>query len=324
MCTNMDSFIKSPDDHYGFDFQMQRLQKIAFDSEKDYFLFTGGEPTLHPGFLSILTAFRKKFPRAPIYLLTNGRKFCYQDFTRKVLRLGKTPFDVVVTIHGHNAATHDSITRSRGSFSQAMRGLENIFKLRRPGQGVEIRIVLHKLTIPWLDKTLLAILNAFPDTAGPPKGGPHPAGPPEGGPYPAGYRLVLIYFEVEGQAEKNFRRIKLSLGECGARIWECNELLKKFPEVRLYHFPLCVLNEDLRPLVWDSLPGEDVCYLEECRSCALKKKCPGAPAWYPKWFDSSDIRATLPRFRGTIKYHPKRVLLPDRCRLGSKKKKGIE
>lgn len=270
MCTNMDSFIKSPDDHYDFDFQMQRLKKIKPGS-KDHFLFTGGEPTLHPGFLSILAGFRKKFPRVPMYLLTNGRKFCYRDFTRKVLRLGKTHFDIIITIHGYNAATNDSITRSKGSFSQAMLGLKNIFKLRRPGQGVEIRIVLHKLTAPWLDRTLLAILKAFPDTAG--------------------YRLVLIYFEVEGQAEKNFKRIKLSLGECAARLEECSGLLKEFPEVRLYHFPLCVLKEDLRPLVWDSLPGEDIRYLKECRSCALKKKCPGVPAWYPKWFGTSDIKA---------------------------------
>lgn len=270
MCTNMDSFIASPDDHYDFDFQMQRLKKFSRKLWKDHFLFSGGEPTLHPGFLSILEGFRKEFPRVPIYLLTNGRRFCYPDFTRDAMRLGKTPFDTVVTIHGYNASTHDSITRSRGSFSQAMRGLENIFKLRGPGQGVEIRIVLHKLTSPWLDRTLAAILKAFPDTAG--------------------YRLVLIYFEVEGQAEKNFSRIKLSLGECAARIWECNKSLKKFSEVRLYHFPLCILKEDLRPFAWDSLPGEDVCALEECRSCALKKKCPGVPAWYPKWFDAGDIR----------------------------------
>ena len=293
MCTNMDSFIASPDDHYDFDFQMQRLPKFSRKlTLKDHFLFSGGEPTLHPAFLPILAGFRKEFPRVPIYLLTNGRRFCYPDFTRDVLRLGKTPFDTVVTIHGYDAPTHDSITRSKGSFSQAMLGLENIFKLRGPGQGVEIRIVLHKLTAPWLDRTLAAILKAFPDTAGPLRGTPSFAkgGGPKGGPHPAGYRLVLIYFEVEGQAEKNFSRIKLSLGECAARIWECNESLKKFSEVRLYHFPLCVLKEDLRPFAWDSLPGEDVCCLEECRSCALKKKCPGVPAWYPKWFGAGDIR----------------------------------
>lgn len=279
MCTNMDSFIRATDRHYDLEAQLRKLRRFAATRDKrvyvrngdqaDYVLFTGGEPTIHPHFLRLMAEFRKALPRLPFCLLTNGRTLAYPSFARRLLAVVGVPFSAAIPVHGHDAAAHDAVTRSPGSFSQTLDGLRNLFRFRRPGQEVEIRVVLHKRTAQRLERTLDFLLEEFPDT--------HL------------YRLSLIHFEMEGQAEKNFERIRLSLGECVARIESSTGTLARFHDFRLYHFPLCVLPQALRARARRTLPRNDIRFLRRCRSCRARASCAGVQRWYPDRFGDSEF-----------------------------------
>jgi MoaA/NifB/PqqE/SkfB family radical SAM enzyme len=281
MCTNCDSYILDPDEKYGLDKHRAKIRefKNAPDDRtvfyrngehSNYFLFTGGEPTLHPEFFKLLGEYRRNFPETPFTLLTNGRSFFYDEFARNTLKLGGTPFDVAVPVHGPDARTHDSVTRAPGSFVETIEGLKNLFKHRVEGQRLEIRVILHKNPTRWLDKTLRFLLKTYPNTE-------H-------------YRLNLVYFEVEGQAEKNFRSIAITLGDCAKKVDACFELLGEFSEARLYHFPLCALSRRLWPYAWRTLPRYEIQHVDACRSCAVNDVCNGPHDWYAKFFGADEFK----------------------------------
>ena len=279
MCTNMDTFIRATDRHYDLAAQMRKLRRFAATrdakvyarngDQTNYVLFTGGEPTLHPQFLRLMMEFRKALPQLPFCLLTNGRTLAYPSFARCLLAVVGAPFSAAVPVHGHDAATHDAVTRSPGSFSQTLEGLGNLFRFRRPGQEIEIRVILHKRTARHLERTLEFVLETFPDTRL--------------------YRLSLIHFEMEGQAEKNFERIGLSLADCVARVELSLPALLRFGDFRLYHFPLCVLPQALRSRAWRTLPKSDIRFLRKCGSCGAKGSCPGVQRWYPARYGISEF-----------------------------------
>ncbi len=282
MCTNSDAFIESSDEMYDASAQISRLLRFSKAGDesvyprngelRDYILFTGGEPTLHPDFLNIISQFRESFPALPLTLLSNGRTFAYSRFAGSTLiKLGR-PATIAIPIHGYDAKTHDSITRTPGSFTQTLLGLSHLLKFMKDGQELEIRFILHKRTIPWLGKTLDFLLRCFPA--------------------PARYRLVLIYFEMEGQSEKNFQSVAVPLQECVSLAIEPNLVaFRRFHDFRIYHFPLCTLPEDLRDKAWNSLPSKELCFPLVCHSCALNEKCMGIQTWYPKRFGTGEFEA---------------------------------
>lgn len=275
MCTNMDAFLRTPDRCYDTPAQLRKLrhleERAASGAPEDgYVLFTGGEPTLHPEFFVLLERYRQAFPTAPFCLLTNGRRVSRRECAERLLRLGGRPLTIGIPFHGPNSRAHDAITRAPGSFLQTLKGLRNILSLRGPGQAVEIRLLLHRMTARGIGATLEFILGVLP------------ANGPD--------RVCLVHFEVEGQAEKNFSALKLSLTECVASLLPHLPLLRRFPEFRLYHFPLCVLPPSLQPYAWKTLPQKDIRFLRKCRPCLRRKDCLGLPRWYPERFGDGEIR----------------------------------
>lgn len=96
----------------------------------NYLEFAGGENTIRPDFYDLVSSARD-FGFKKIAVATNGRMFAYPDFARRAFENGLT--DIIFSIHGHNAALHDGLTRARGSFAQLLKGIANIKKYF-PGQ----------------------------------------------------------------------------------------------------------------------------------------------------------------------------------------------
>lgn len=98
------------------------INKLPAGAVVDLF---GGEPTLYPFFFETLDLLREKGLR--ITIATNGKQFKDRDFAKKVA--GYAPANIRTSIHGYNAATHDSLTRVRGSHADSLAGIRNMLEL---------------------------------------------------------------------------------------------------------------------------------------------------------------------------------------------------
>jgi MoaA/NifB/PqqE/SkfB family radical SAM enzyme len=229
---------------------------------------TGGEPTLNPDFLKMIAYFRRRLPREPLQLLSNGRRFADGAFAAAFVAAARPPFTLAVSLHGPSAAVHDSVTGVKGSFRQTLAGLKHVFAL--PGAPfVELRVILHRLNYPRLGATLGLIARTFRGRA---------------------YRVVVLHYEHEGRGALNRAKLAVPLSVTARRVNACARALAAFPEARLYHFPLCLLKPELRGLAVVSLPPEDRVYPPCCRGCSARQACVGLMRPYARLYGGAELR----------------------------------
>ncbi|OIO02049.1 MAG: hypothetical protein AUJ51_07170 [Elusimicrobia bacterium CG1_02_56_21] len=278
MCTNMESFARQDSSQYRLKCQIEKLERYLKGQGQVYLKnsglagfisLTGGEPTIHPDFFQLVAYFRRRMPGIPITLLSNGRLFADRKFAGKFARLARPPFSVAIAVHGPSAGVHDPVAGVRGSFSQTVRGLENLFSMAG-GVRVEIRLVLHKKNLAAFPKTLEFLLKKFPDTGS--------------------YTVTAIHYEIEGMSLENHSSVGLKFSVSSKVVGAALPLIKKFSDFRLYHFPLCQLRPELRPLARITLPPEDRIYPAACRGCRLRRKCLGLMLEYYKAFGDSELK----------------------------------
>lgn len=279
MCTNTPVFARQAGGHYGLRGQVGKLERylkglgpvyLKNADAAGFVTLTGGEPTLHPDFLKLVAYFRRRLPGTPITMLSNGRRLGARAFAEKFCAAARAPFSVAIALHGPTARLHDAVSGVRGSFAQTVAGLGNLLSI--PGApALEIRLVLHKKNIAALDRTLAFLLKTFPATAA--------------------YRVTAIHYEIEGMSLANHRRLALPLSASAAKLGACLPLIRRFRDFRLYHFPLCLVRRELRPLCWITLPPEDRVYpAGKCGRCRAVKKCLGLMAEYQKFFGDSELK----------------------------------
>ena len=88
---------------------------------------TGGEPFLMAErLLSLMCTLRDTQVDTPVLLLTNGRALCLPQIQAQLKELLDVHDRFGIPIHGSNAALHDAITQSPGSFAQTIAGLHNL------------------------------------------------------------------------------------------------------------------------------------------------------------------------------------------------------
>ncbi|MBI3554082.1 MAG: radical SAM protein [Elusimicrobia bacterium] len=282
-CSNPVDGFRHTTERYGYEDLKKKLDDykrglrtfVKFDEVRDYFNLTGGEPTIHPEFLKVLALIRTEFPRNLIRLLSNGRMFAYEDFARRTCGIAQLPFEIAVPMFGYDARTHESISRTPKSFEQTVLGLKHLKKYRKPGQLVEIRIIMTKIQARYLDGLLDFLLAEVPWVD----------------------RVVFLFEEIEGFAEQYRDRLKFTQSECAAHIDRNYEKILKFKEARMYHFALCTVPTRLWPFVWNTLAGFKVTYLEGCRTkCIYREQCVGVHRSYQKHMAAPDIvPITFPR-----------------------------
>lgn len=88
-------------------------------------VFTGGEPTLHPKIIKIITE-AKKLGYKKLQLQTNGRTLCNEKFLIELTKAGIN--EISPAVHGPNSQIHDRLTHSPGSFNQTITGIKNAKK----------------------------------------------------------------------------------------------------------------------------------------------------------------------------------------------------
>jgi len=271
MCTNPDWPWPAWDGgfDYNYDSLIKRIEKLK-DKIKTYdsIYLSGGEPTLNPRFLDVLRYVSQNFPKQRIKLLTNGRKFLYPDFTKKVLEITDN-LDIELSIYGPNQKAHQTITRAPGSFEQTIKGLGNLLEYKSKDQLVNVRYIITKLSYQYLEELLKLIKKRFSSVD----------------------RIMLIFWEIENQAVKNIKAVKITYNQVRPEIEKITLLLKDFNEIRLYHFPLCTLPGKIWSSIWRTLPEDGVVFVKACQGCNFKKYCLGIPKDYSEIIGTKEFKA---------------------------------
>ena len=296
-CSNPVEGYRETTEQYSYEKLKQKLLEykagqprfLKFDEVRDYFNLTGGEPTLHPEFLKVLALVRSEFPKNLIRLLTNGRLFAYEDFARRVFGVAQAPFEIAVPMFGHDAKTHESISRAPGSFAQTTQGLRHIAAHRRPGQSVEIRIIMTRVQARYLEGLLDYLADEFPWVD----------------------RVVFLYQEIEGFAELYRDRLVMPMSEVAALLDAQDARLARFKEARLYHFSLCAVPTRQWPRVWNTLAGLKIDHAPACGACVYRDQCVGVHKSYLRHAGAPDIKTIRRKRRDASetgdRYHPFRT-----------------
>ncbi len=270
MCTNSESFQK--DDNSG-DYTFERvIERVGRD--RDYYersgdsvTLTGGEPTIHPRFIDIISQIRSNLPINRMMIASNGRRFCYPSFVDEVSRVDHITWEIAV--HGWNAGLHDAVTRVPGSFDQTMAGIGNLIRRKNPTHEVEIRIIVLKQNYEHLSKICELINDRFPSIN----------------------RLVIIYQEIEGVCEDNLKLVNVRHDEVREAVERtADKWGSVFGDFRLYHFPLCTISPRYWKYVWRTLRSEEVFHPSVCEECLYKKYCLGVHHGYHEFIGEDDFR----------------------------------
>ncbi len=286
-CNNKCLMCSNPPDYaltgrYSFSALRARVDRIAA-AEREIYL-TGGEPSLYPELFRLLGYLRKTHPRARILMDTNGRRFAYRGFAAGCAAFGNIEFQV--SLCGHNAAAHDAVTLVPGSFRQTLAGLRNLLALKPAGAETEARFVLSGLSAGNLARVYALAREKLKGLKA----------------------LVFIFLELEGHAGVNLKTAGLTYTAARPLVEKFFAGLKKPPfELKLYHFPLCVLPPELWKYAWRTLPKKEVAFPPGCARCAVRRYCLGVHRDYLKYFGAAEFKAlrAAPRLETSSNFcHP--------------------
>jgi His-Xaa-Ser system radical SAM maturase HxsC len=148
-------------------------------------------------------------------------------------------------------SVHDYVVQARGAFDETVLG---ILRLKDKGQRVEIRVVLHALTVPHLLETCQWIGRNLPFVD----------------------HVALMGLEHTGFAIANHGELWIEPIDYRRTLADAVDRLKAHRmRVSIYNLPLCLLD----PSTWDvavqSISDWKSGYGSECVDCRVRHKCAG-------------------------------------------------
>lgn len=255
-------------------------------------MVTGGEPTIHPGFWTIVERLAEYGMEWDIN--THGRSFARPDFAVRAVRTGLRR--AIVSLHSLEAATGAAIFGvDERAHAESMAGVEAMVAA---GVDVMLNCVLTELNLVELDSYLeqararfgpaVVFKFVFPTTIG--KGG--------------GWEGIakLRYTDVR----EPIRRLRRRAGALGAVVY-------------FESFPNCILGDATSVNLGRSAFGEShylddatgdcvysmrhieaelSAYGEECAGCAAVAVCPGVARTYVRRFGVGELTAFAPAATG--------------------------
>ena len=230
------------------------------DSSTPEIGFTGGEPTLlGDGFFRILKSMKSYLPHTAIHVLSNGRLFAEENFAKRYADIRHQDAMVGIPIYSDVSTIHDYVVQSDGAFDETIRGILN---LKRYGQKVEIRVVIHRQTyarLPQLAEFLVRNLT-FVD------------------------HVALMGLEITGFTRTNLDSLWIDPADYQSELYRAVSFLSDSRmRVSIYNHQLCVLDKRLWSFACKSISDWKNEYMPECDGCREKENCGG-------FFASAKIR----------------------------------
>jgi His-Xaa-Ser system radical SAM maturase HxsC len=221
-----------------------------------YVTITGGEPTLlGKNLFTLLRALKEQLPLTEIHMLTNGRTFAWPAFTQELAAVAHPNFSVGIPLYSDFAGDHDYVVQAKGAFDQTMAGFH---QLARNDVRSEVRVVLHKLTIPRLTKLVEFIYRNLTFVE----------------------HIALMGLEHTGYTPRNIEQLWIDPFDYQDALEQAVEYLsQRDMTVSLYNQQLCVLRPSLWKYAKKSISDWKNLYLPECDRCARVKECGGLFKW---------------------------------------------
>jgi His-Xaa-Ser system radical SAM maturase HxsC len=213
---------------------------------------TGGEPTLfRDGFLRLIAHCKERLPATALHVLTNGRLFFYRRFAEKLGALAHPDMVLGIPLYADVDTIHDHIVQAPGAFEETVIGLQH---LDRYGIRVEIRVVLHALSIPRLPQLAAFIARNFPFAC----------------------HVALMGLEMFGLVHKHLDALWIDPAAYQRELVAASRILcEAGMNVSIYNHQLCVLDPELWPLARRSISDWKNVYLPECDGCEVMDQCGG-------------------------------------------------
>lgn len=232
--------------------------------------FTGGEPTLHGNNLvRLLKLCRNLLPFAGVHILSNGRRFHDVDFATAYASVDNPNMMVGIPIYGPEPALHDYVVQAQGAFDETIRGILNLGQLR---QRIEIRVVIHRQTVPQLPAIadFIARNLTFVD------------------------QVALMGLEMIGFARANIDELWIDPADYQKELVEAvRQLDRRRIKTMIYNHQLCLLEHELWPFAVRSISDWKNEYHPECLKCSVRESC-GGFFFSAKYRTSNHIRAIPP------------------------------
>jgi His-Xaa-Ser system radical SAM maturase HxsC len=213
---------------------------------------TGGEPTLLGSeFIDVIRLCKEHLPRTALHVLSNGRMFNYLSFCQEIHSIDHPDLMIGIPLYSDIPGLHDYIVQTKGAYDQTIRGLLNLARL---GTKLEIRVVLHRQTIPRIHSLAKFISRNLPFVN----------------------HIAFMGMEIMGYARKNINSLWIDPyeynDELKAAVYELN---RNRLNVSIYNHQLCILDPELWHLACKSISDWKNEYFIECDSCSVKSNCGG-------------------------------------------------
>lgn len=214
--------------------------------------FTGGEPlTDWRRFLSIIALMKKVLPTTAVHVLTNGRYFSSREVANAWALLNHPRLCAAIPLYSCIDVVHDHIVQARGAFDETLHG---ILRLKDKGQRIEIRVVLHKLTIPSLVDTCKWFARNLPFVD----------------------HIALMGLENTGFALANQDALWIDPMDYRDELARSVDILSAARiNVSIYNLPRCVLSQNSWPFAVQSISDWKNAFLPECNRCVERPRCGG-------------------------------------------------
>ena len=176
-------------------------------------------------------------------------------------------FSVNISLYG-TEKVHENITRSKNSFEQTFKGVKNLIDA---GIRLNLRIVVIKQNYKNLTGLAELIVEELDSID----------------------RIIFISARYKGKAEDNIEKVGISYDESVKHVQKAVDILQEDFDgsIRLYHFPICVLNPSYRDFA-EGLTKESggVTFLDSCFKCNYKSDCSGIWRSYLDKFGVKEFR----------------------------------
>jgi len=231
------------------------------DRDESQLGISGGEPTLLGDDLgALISACADRLPDTPLHILSNGRLFADAAFADRIAGLNLAGVTWAVPLYADVADLHDEVVDAPGAFAETLQGL---FELGRLGARVEIRVVLHAMTVDRLPQLAAFIYRRLPFVA----------------------HVALMGLEPMGYAKTNRDRLWIDpidyVEPLASAVFHLHH--RGIP-TSIYNLSHCVLPETLWPFARQSISDWKNSYAPECTGCEVQGDCAGffqsaGPTW---------------------------------------------